>query len=85
MLRLLIIVGIFCAAKNAQATLFGVDSGTLFTINTSTGAATSIGFNGIGFDGLAFSNNIVPEPGTLALFGLGLLGLGVMRRRRKMA
>ena len=27
--------------------------------------------------------NGIPEPGNLALFGLGLLGLGVMRRRRE--
>ena len=28
------------------------------------------------------ANTQVPEPGTLALFGLGLAGLGYMRRRR---
>jgi PEP-CTERM motif len=33
-------------------------------------------------DNLDVSADAVPEPATLALFGLGLLGLGAMRRRR---
>jgi hypothetical protein len=32
---------------------------------------------------LGFDSVSVPEPGTLALFGIGLLGMGLARRRRK--
>ena len=37
---------------------------------------------GTGFDILATATAAVPEPGTLALLGLGLAGLGFSRRRR---
>jgi len=36
------------------------------------------GLNPFGLAGLA----AVPEPGTLILFGLGLMGLGIVRRRK---
>jgi len=34
--------------------------------------------------GGSFSSQTVPEPGTIALFGLGLVGIGVANRLRKM-
>lgn len=38
---------------------------------------------GIGFDDFSFNvTGAVPEPGMLALFGLGLSGLGLMRQKR---
>jgi len=57
------------------------------------GTAFSIDFGGtanrVGFDDITFGSNRpggpdvdVPEPGTLALLGLGLAGLGFARRRR---
>ena len=33
-------------------------------------------------DNIAINANAVPEPGMIGLLGLGLLGLGVARRRR---
>ena len=64
---------------------FNVDAGPslatgIYSINLATGAATLLGsYNGT-LSGLTVS--AVPEAQTWALMGMGLLGVGVLRRRR---
>jgi len=55
------------------------DAGAVFSTVTFTGTAPD---DGIDFDRLRFgASSSVPEPGTFALLGLGLLGLGFTRRK----
>ena len=88
--RVFAVLSIFLfGASGAQATLFGLTDGgspdLLFTIDTTTAAATFIGNTSAGINAIAFAPSIVPEPTTLAIFGIGLVGLAGMRRRRKAA
>ena len=54
---------------------FGVD-------NVDRGTGDSFGTNVRDAPGTLTSSSVVPEPGTLALFGLGLVGLGFARRKK---
>lgn len=55
----------------------------IYSVNLMTGAATLMGnYNGT-LSGLTVS--AVPEPSTYAMMGLGLLGVGLLARRRRRA
>ncbi|MBT4740951.1 MAG: PEP-CTERM sorting domain-containing protein, partial [Rhodospirillaceae bacterium] len=43
----------------------------------------SVASGGYNLDHFQFNEVHIPEPGSLAVFGLGLVGLGALRRRRK--
>jgi hypothetical protein len=68
-------------------------SSKVLSIKTSSGAGQGggtvvasyggTGGNGFGFDGTA--TDTAPEPGTLGVMGLGLVGLGAFARRRRIA
>jgi hypothetical protein len=80
------IMGIaFDASDNLYATVYESNS-RLLQLNTTTLNGTVIGSTGLFFahgGDILVSAQAVPEPGTLAMFGLGGIGLafGALRRR----
>lgn len=69
-------------AGNAVAGYGWLDSGVYDLYVTGTFLADGAGFTGMALDDITDVSAAVPEPMSMALFGLGLAGLAGARRRR---
>lgn len=77
-------------AFDENGVLFGLNSGSgspppthLVTLDTATGTITDLGASINSLDAIAFQPALVPEPGSVALLGLGISALLIQARRRR--
>ncbi|HUI06077.1 MAG TPA: PEP-CTERM sorting domain-containing protein [Verrucomicrobiae bacterium] len=73
--------GILWASVNAGSGGSGMNY--LATIDVNNGDVTEVGMTQSGSDALVVAIALIPEPGTFALVGMGLVGLLALRRHKK--
>ena len=74
--------GVGLEVTGSQGSFTGIRWVTTFTSFREGDPLTVSAFTGFSGSADGFKKIPVPEPGTLALFGLGLIGMGLARRKK---